>query len=181
MWFSNLETLYKFDVEFLKKIVDIYIKTLTEKEFIKNNSEISLINNSVREAVNKINEIKKKYYETFPEVQYNRVTEDNISSDKKDIISKYFINFSFIKLMLYCGFPNLEILYKFDVEFLKKIVDIYMKTLTENKFIKNNKAETSIKIENNDKKIKKLSHSRIDLYEDKEKKVKKIQKKNSKK
>ena len=41
-----------------------------------------------------------------------RVPEDNISSDKKDIISKYFINFSFIKLMLYCGFPNLEILYK---------------------------------------------------------------------
>ena len=58
--FPNLETLYKFDVDFLKKIVDIYIKTLTEKEFIKNNNEISLINNSVREAVNKINEIKKK-------------------------------------------------------------------------------------------------------------------------
>ena len=75
--------------------------------------------------------------------------------------------------MLYCGFPNLEILYKFDVEFLKKIVDIYMKTLTENEFIKNNKAETSIKIENNDKKIKKLSNSRIDLYEDKEKKSQK--------
>ena len=51
--------------------------------------------------------------------------------------------------MLYCGFPNLETLYKFDVDFLKKIVDIYMKTLTENEFIKNNKAETSIKIENN--------------------------------
>ena len=182
--FIKLERLYKYNVEFLKEIIDIYIKTYTEKEFIKNNNEISLINNSVREAVNKINEIKKKYYETFPEVQYNRVTEDNISSDKKDIISKYFINFSFIKLMLYCGFPNLEILYKFDVEFLKKIVDIYMKTLTENEFIKNNKAETSIKIENNDKKIKKLSHSRIDLYEDKEKKSqknncykKKIQKK----
>ena len=171
--FIKLERLYKYNVEFLKEIIDIYIKTYTEKEFIKNNNEISLINNSVREAVNKINEIKKKYYETFPEVQYNRVTEDNISSDKKDIISKYFINFSFIKLMLYCGFPNLEILYKFDVEFLKKIVDIYMKTLTENEFIKNNKAETSIKIENNDKKIKKLSHSRIDLYEDKEKKSQK--------
>ena len=171
--FPNLETLYKFDVDFLKKIIDIYIKTYTEKEFIKNNNEISLINNSVREAVNKINEIKKKYYKTFPEVQYNRVNEENISSDKKDIISKYFINFSFIKLMLYCGFPNLEILYKFDVEFLKKIVDIYMKTLTENEFIKNNKAETSIKIENNNKKIKKLSHSRIDLYEDKEKKSQK--------
>ena len=60
----------------------------------------------MREAVNKINEIKKKYYKTFPEVQYNRVNEENISSNKKDIISKYFINFSFIKLMLYCGFPN---------------------------------------------------------------------------
>ena len=48
-----------------------------------------------------------------------------------------------------------------------------MKTLTENEFIKNNKAKTSIKIENNDKKIKKLSHSRIDLYEDKEKKSQK--------
>ena len=56
-----------------------------------------------------------------------------------------------------------------------------MKTLTENEFIKNNKAKTSIKIENNDKKIKKLSHSRIDLYKIKKKKVKKIQKKNSKK
>ena len=117
--FIKLERLYKYNVEFLKEIIDIYIKTYTEKEFIKNNNEISLINNSVREAVNKINEIKKKYYKTFPEVQYNRVNEENISSDKKDIISKYFINFSFIKLMLYCGFPNLETLYKFDVDFLK--------------------------------------------------------------
>ena len=40
-----------------------------------------------------------------------------------------------------------------------------MKTLTENEFIKNNKAETSIKIENKKKKIKKLSHSRRGLFD----------------
>ena len=37
------------------------------------------------------------------------IIEENISSDKKDVVGGYFINFSFIKLMLYCGFPNLEI------------------------------------------------------------------------
>ena len=41
--FIKLERLYKYNVEFLKEIIDIYIKTYTEKEFIKNNNEISLI------------------------------------------------------------------------------------------------------------------------------------------
>ena len=74
------------------------------------------------EAANKINKIKSKYHKLHPEVkqEYFKVYDEDITEEKKNIINNYLKEISFKHLMTYC-FIKLERLYKYNVEFLKKI------------------------------------------------------------